>query len=53
MSVRGSSKECAKGDGQTEAKEEGEEQGRRDMINTAALFSDFLQHDPRAQIACK
>lgn len=27
--------------------------GRRDMINTAALFSDFLQQDPRAQIACK
>ena len=22
--------------------------GRRDMINTAALFSDFLQHDPGA-----
>lgn len=26
---------------------------RGGMINTRALFSDFLPRDPRAQIACK
>jgi len=27
--------------------------GGGSMINTRALFSDFLPRDPRAQIACK
>lgn len=39
--------------GRAVTKTAAEGHGAEDMINTRALFSDFLPRDPRAQIACK